>query len=279
MTETVSTFLLTQWPLVAGLFAAGLFAGLVAGLFGIGGGIVIVPTLYYLFSRFGYAETAIHAAVGTSLATIILTSIRSAISHHKRGAVDWSLVRAWTPPIMVGTLFGAQIAARIPGAQMTVLFGAIMVLLSAQLGFGRPGWRLAKDMPGGAAKWGLGGLMGGLSAMLGIGGGTLGVSLMTLCGRSIHQAVATAAAFGAAIGLPGAIGYIISGWGREGLAPGSLGYVNMIAFGVIACLTVTMAPVGVALAHRLPAQTLKRMFAAGLSVIAVKMVLDGWAAL
>lgn len=270
MAEFVSQYGL----MIAGLVAAGLFAGLIAGLFGIGGGIIIVPVLYYLFTELGYGAHAIHMAIATSLATIIATSIRSVMAHHRRGAVDWAVVRAWTPWIVLGTLIGSQLAARIPGRELTILFGCVMLLLSAQIGLGRPNWRLAEDLPRGPAKWALGGLMGALSAMLGIGGGTLGVSLMTLCGRSIHQSVATAAGFGAAIGLPGAIGYVVAGWQETGLPPGSLGYVNLIAFAILSVFTVSMAPVGAHLAHALPARSLKRLFAVGLAIIAMKMVYD-----
>lgn len=260
--------------MIAGLAGAGLVAGLVAGLFGIGGGVVIVPVLFYLFSQLGYGEHAIHIAIATSLATIIATSIRSVLAHNKRGAVDWQVVWRWSPWIIVGTIIGSQLAARVPGRELTIFFGCVMILLAAQIGLGRPNWRLAEDLPKGPVQWGLGGLIGTLSALLGIGGGTLGVSLMTLCGRSIHQAVATAAGFGAAIGAPGALGYVYAGWGEAGLPPGSAGYVNLIAFALLSLFTVTMAPVGAALAHRLPAAALKRIFAALLAVIAVKMIYD-----
>jgi len=270
----MAEFLTEYGVMLVGLAAAGLLAGLVAGLFGIGGGIIIVPVLYYLFTELGYGQHAIHIAIATSLATIIATSIRSVMAHHRRGAVDWAVVRAWTPWIVIGTLVGSQLAARIPGRELTIFFGCVMLVLSAQIGLGRPNWRLAEDLPGGPARWGLGGLIGALSAMLGIGGGTLGVSLMTLCGRSIHQSVATAAGFGAAIGVPGAIGYVAAGWNQAGLPPGAAGYVNLFAFAILSVFTVSMAPVGAWIAHALPARSLKRLFAVGLAIIAVKMVYD-----
>lgn len=268
-------FIVSNWVLLTGLIGAGLAAGIIAGMFGIGGGVVIVPTLAYLFHELGYGETAMHVAVGTSLSTIILTSARSVWSHHKRGAVDWQVLRNWVPAIVIGTLIGSQLAARIDGTTLQVVFGCVLTLLALQIGLGRPTWRLADDLPSGPVKWGLGGFMGGLSAILGIGGGTLGVSLMTLCGRTAHQAVATAAGFGIAIGVPGALGFVVGGWGEAGLPPGSLGYVNLLAFGVIATGSVSMAPVGVAIAHALNPQMLKRLFAVGLAGIALKMVIDG----
>lgn len=270
----MEAFLSQYGLLLVGLAGAGLLAGLVAGLFGIGGGIVIVPVLFYLFTELGYGEHAIHIAIATSLATIVATSLRSVMAHHKRGAVDWSVVWQWSPWIVLGTLVGSQIAARLPGRELTIFFGGVLLLLSLQIGLGRPSWKLASDLPKGPPRWGLGGLIGALSATLGIGGGTMGVSLMTLCGRTIHQSVATAAGFGVAIGLPGSLGYVLAGWEVESLPVGSAGYVNLIAFALLSVFTVSMAPVGASLAHNLPANTLKRVFAVCLALIAVKMVYD-----
>lgn len=269
-------FLTLYWPFIAALAAAGLVAGVAAGLFGIGGGAIIVPVLFFLFSALGYPETAMHSAVATSLATIIATSIRSVLAHNQRGAVDWSVVRGWTPWIVLGATAGMAGASYISGRALTVFFGMMAFVLSAQLYFGRPAWRLAEDLPGGAGRAGLGGAIGAMSALMGIGGGTFGVTLMTLCGRTMHQAVGTGAGFGVAIGLPAAITAIILGWGREGLPPGSLGYVNLIAFALIASLTVTMAPVGARLAHALDAARLKKLFGVLLALVAVRML---WSAL
>ncbi len=259
-------------PLVLALSIAGLFAGLAAGLFGIGGGAVIVPVLYFLLTGIGYEETAMHVAVSTSLATIIVTSARSVMAHHRRGAVDWAILRGWAGWIMIGALAGMVLAGNISAGGLTAIFGSMAFLLSAQLFFGRPGWRLAQDMPKGAARAGLGTGVGALSALIGIGGGTFGVSLMTVCGRSIHTAVATSAGFGVAIGIPGAIAAIITGWGHAGLPPVSLGYVNLPAFALISVFTVMMAPVGVALAHRLNAALLRRLFAIMLAVAGARML-------
>ena len=260
------------WPFLAALAAAGLFAGLVAGLFGIGGGAVIVPVLFFLFRTLGYEETAMHAAVATSLATIIATSIRSVIAHNAKGAVDWIIIRTWAPWIMIGATAGMALSGFISGEGLTLFFGVMGFLLSAQLWFGHPDWRLAPDMPTGAARAGLGFGVGALSALMGIGGGTFGVSLMTICGRPIHQAVATAAGFGVAIGVPSTIAAVIVGWNREGLPPFSLGHVNLPAFALIAIFTVAMAPVGARLAHVLDAKRLRKLFALLLLVVAVRMI-------
>lgn len=267
--------LLSQYgPLLLALAAAGMAAGLAAGLFGIGGGAVIVPVLFFLFDGMGYGETAMHVAVSTSLATIILTSARSVAAHHGHGAVDWQIIRTWTPWIMIGAIGGMALSGLLSNQALLGIFGSLAFLLAAQLFFGRPTWRMAEDMPTGVVRAGLGSSVGVLSALMGIGGGTFGVSLMTLCGRPIHRAVATAAGWGVAIGLPGAIMAIIVGWGREGLPPLSLGHVNLPAFALIATFTVTMAPLGAKLAHKLNAERLRRMFAILLAVVAARMLLQ-----
>lgn len=266
------SLLIEYWPFLAALVGAGLLAGLTAGMFGIGGGAVIVPVLFFLFRALGYEQTAMHVAVATSLATIIATSIRSVMAHNARGAVDWKVIRTWGPWIMVGATIGMALSGFISGEGLTLFFGVMGFLLSAQLWFGHPEWRLAPDLPTGTPRAALGLGVGGLSALMGIGGGTFGVSLMTVCGRPMHQAVATAAGFGVAIGLPGAITAILVGWGREGLPPFSLGHVNLPAFLLIAIFTVTMAPVGARLAHALDAARLRKMFALLLLIVAVRMI-------
>lgn len=272
MTEFFSQY----GALILSLAAAGLFAGLAAGLFGIGGGVVIVPTLFFLLDTMGYHETAMHVAVATSLATIILTSVRSVMAHHRRGAVDWPIIRGWAPWIVTGAVAGMLMAGYFSKQVMLGIFGTILLLFAAQFYFGRPDWRLAPEMPKGIGRAAIGAVNGALSAIMGIGGGTLGVTLMTLCGMPIHRAVATAAGWGVAIGLPGALAAILVGWGREGLPPFSAGFVNLPAFALISVFTVLMAPVGAALAHKLNADRLRRLFGILLAVVAVRMV---WQAL
>ncbi len=258
--------------LLLALAGAGLFAGVAAGLFGIGGGAVIVPVLYFLLGGVGFDETAQHVAVATSLATIIATSSRSVMAHHKHGAVDWSVLRAWSPWIVMGALIGMMLAGFMSGRALTMLFGGVALLIALQFFFGRPDWRLAEDLATGLPRAGLGGAMGTLSALMGIGGGTFGVSLLTMSGRPIHQAIGTAAGFGVAIGLPGALAAIFTGWGKAGLPPGSLGYVNLPAFVMISVLTVAVAPVGASLAHRLDGAILKKAFGVLLAIVAARMI-------
>ncbi|MEO0982432.1 MAG: sulfite exporter TauE/SafE family protein [Pseudomonadota bacterium] len=268
MAELISQYA----PLGAAIAVAGLIAGLVAGLFGIGGGVVIVPVLFFCFTALGFADTAMHVAVGTSLATIIATSMRSVMSHNEKGAVDWAVIRTWWPWIAVGALIGVTITGFFTSRGLAVVFGVVGLALSLQFVLGRPDWKLAQDMPRGAARIGLGGGLGALSALLGIGGGTFGVTFMTLCGRAIHQAVATSAGFGVAIGAPGALAAVAVGWGREGLPPGSVGHVNLPAFALIAVFTVAMAPVGARLAHSLDAILLRRLFGVALALAAANML-------
>ncbi len=261
-----------SWPMLLALGVAGAVAGLAAGLFGIGGGAIIVPVLYFLLSGMGYEDSAMHVAVSTSLATIILTSGRSVMAHNKHGAVDWPVIKAWGPWIVLGSLLGMSLSGMLSKNALLGIFGSIGMILAAQLFFGRPTWKLAEDLPRGLTRTGLGGAVGGLSALMGIGGGTFGVSLMTLCGRPIHQAVATASGWGIMIGVPAAIAAVFVGWGRTDLPPFSLGHVNLAAFVMISIFTVTMAPVGAKLAHKLDAALLRKMFGVLLAVVAVRML-------
>ncbi|MEO1037971.1 MAG: sulfite exporter TauE/SafE family protein [Pseudomonadota bacterium] len=263
-------------PLLIALAITGAFAGLIAGLFGIGGGVVMVPALFFVFSALGYGDTAMHAAVGTSLAVIVATSLRSVAEHAKRGAVDFQVLKTWTPWIILGALAGPAVADLAPGEVLTGLFGVVALLLSAQFFFGRPDWRLAEDLPGLPLRGVLGAGIGIMSSLMGIGGGVFGVTLMTLCGRTIHTAVATAAGLGVAIGAPAALGFIIAGWDEVARPPFSLGYVNMAGFAVLAGSAFFLAPEGARLAHRLNAARLKQAFAVGLVIVALNMLREAF---
>ncbi|MAK60473.1 MAG: hypothetical protein CMK09_05805 [Ponticaulis sp.] len=259
-------------PLIFALLAAGAAAGVTAGLFGIGGGVVIVPTLAFTFTQLGYEAVSMHAAVGCSLATIVVTSIRSAMSHHKRGAVDLDIARAWIPWIILGAISGAFIAGALPRDAMRGVFAGVLFLISWQFILGSPDWTLRETMPSGLPRAGIGTGLGALSGVMGIGGGTFGVLLMTLCGQSVHRAVGTAASFGAAIGFPAAIGFMITGWNVSDLPPYSLGYLNLPAILIIAVMTTSLAPLGALLAHRLKATTLKRTFGIAMLLISLNML-------
>jgi len=262
------------------LLVAGCIAGFSAGLFGIGGGAVMVPVLYYTFSALGYSEDVImHMAVATSASIIIITALRSAHGHHKKGAVDWALIwpktliKSWGLWIGIGAFFGASILSTyISGSQLTVLFGGLMTVLAIQFIFGRPEWRLANDVPGGVAPPVIGSFLGGLCALMGIGFGSIGVTLMILFGRKIHQAIGTAAAIGFFIGMPAALGYVVSGWSVAGRPPLSLGYVNLLGFALMATATLICVPLGVKLAHRLSQDKLRIVFGVCLLLLALNMI-------
>jgi uncharacterized membrane protein YfcA len=213
-----------------------------------------------------------HVAVGTSLSTIVSTSWRSLSTHMKAGAVDTGVLRTWGPWITTGAIAGAAIAGFVDNEVLLIVFGGGLLLIAAQMAFGSPNWRVRHDLPTGPARAAIAGGIGVLSAMMGVGGGAFGVTVMTLCGRPIHQAVATASGFGAAIALPAALGYVIAGWARTGLPPYSFGFVSLPGFIVLAVLTAITAPIGARLAHRLPVLTLRRAFAIFLALVALNML-------
>jgi uncharacterized membrane protein YfcA len=259
--------------LLAALVAAGLAGGIVAGLFGVGGGTVIVPALFYAFEVLGVGgEGNLHVAVGTSLLTIVATSWRSLGAHRAHGAVDEAVLKAWTPWVGVGGLIGAGIAGIASMEGLAIVYGVCLVLVGLQLGLLPERFVLLKDLPTGWARRGIGSLIGGLSAMMGIGGGSFGGLLMTLCGRPIHQAVATASGFGVAIGAAATVGFVGFGWEAAGRPPFSLGYVNIPAAIIMGGLTTAVAPLGARLAHRLDRRLLRRIFAGYMVATALSVV-------
>ncbi len=261
--------------LAVGVSLSGLVAGVVAGMLGVGGGIVLVPVLYQALAIIGVDDSIrMPIAVATSLATIIPTSIRSTISHHQHGAVDWQILRSWAWPTVLGVFAGTWAAGQVGGRGLTAVFAVGAALLGLFMLFGREAWRLGDSVPVDHRTWALGIANGCLSVMMGIGGGTFGVTVMTLYGATIHRAVATAAGFGLIIAVPGAIGMVINGWSASGLPPYSLGYVSLIGLALIVPATFVAAPWGVALAHRLPRQTLRFVFGLFLCLTALRM---GWA--
>jgi uncharacterized protein len=260
-------------PLLAALLLAGAAAGLLAGLFGVGGGTVLVPALFQVFTSYGYgADTAMHLAVATSLATIIPTGISSARAHHWRGAVDKGVLRTLAPSVAVGALVGAAISGYFKGLVLTLMFAVFASIIAALMLRGKKGFALVKQMPTGAGRHGLGAFIGSISALLGIGGGTISVPTLAACGYAMPVAVGTGAALGLAIAVPGTLGFIISGWGAPDLPPFSVGYINLIAVVVIAPMSVLLAPQGARLAHWLPEVWLRRGFAGFLLLVAGRML-------
>ena len=259
--------------LLAALVAAGLAGGIVAGLFGVGGGTVIVPAVFYAFEVLGVgSEGNLHTAIGTSLLTIVATSWRSLKAHRSHGAVDEDVLKTWTPWVGFGALIGAAVAGVTSMEGLAIVYGVCLALIAAQLGLMPERFTLRPDLPTGWARRGLGSLIGGLSAMMGIGGGSFGGMMMTLCGRPIHQAVATASGFGVAIGTAATLGFVAFGWDAAGRPPLSLGYVNAPGAVVMAILTTAVAPWGAKLAHSLDKRVLRKAFAVYLLATALSVV-------
>lgn len=264
----------TLWPFALGLLFSGVCAGVLAGLLGVGGGIVIVPVLYHVFTVLGIDESVrMKIAVATSFAVILPTAIRSLRAHAKRGAVDFALLRSWAIPVFVSTVIGIVIAGFVSSRALTGVFAVAALIVAAHFAFGKESWRIGKALPTGAGKYALAGSIGGVSALMGIGGGTFAVPAMTLYGYPIHKAVATSSGLGIIIAVPGIIGYVVSGWHHADLPPLSLGYVNLLGFLLITPMTVLTAPLGVTLAHALPRKRLVQAFALFLAATSIKMLM------
>ena len=252
-------------PLILSMLVAGAFAGLLAGLFGIGGGFVVVPALAAVFTILSTADHPIsddkimHVAIGTSLATIIFTSLRSVQAHAKRGAVDFNILKQWAPWVVLGVILGLSVARFLDGKSLKLIFGVGVFIMAWHFLFPILSKRtVSNEMPKGVARGGLGSFLGGFCTLLGIGGGTPAILIMTLSGQPVHRAIATAAGFGTIIAVPGTIGSIISGLGEPGLPFGSIGYVNVIAMLAIISMSMITAPIGAALAHSLDSAKLKK---------------------
>jgi uncharacterized membrane protein YfcA len=259
--------------LLLALTAAGLVGGLVAGLFGVGGGTVIVPAVFYAFEVLGVGgEGNLHTAIGTSLLTIVATSWRSLRAHRAHGAVDEGVLKTWTPWVAAGALVGAGVAGFTSMQGLAVVYGLCLLVVAAQMGLLPEGVTLRRDLPTGWGRRVTGTVIGGLSAMMGIGGGSFGGMMMSLCGRPIHQAVATASGFGLAIGTAATLGFVVFGWDAGGRPPLSLGYVNVPGALLMAVLTTAVAPWGAKLAHALDRAVLRRAFAVWLLVTAAAVV-------
>ncbi len=259
--------------LAVALLATGLVAGIIAGLLGVGGGIVIVPVLYYMFHALGIDPNVLmHVAVGTSLATILATGYSSARAHYKRGSVDVDLLRRWWLVIALGVVAGATLAGNVSGGVLTLVFGVVALVVSANMLFRKEGSSIADGLPGTPFKEIVGFLIGGISVMMGIGGGTLGVPTLTLFGYPIRKAVGTAAAIGLIIAVPGAILSVYFGWSAEGRPPFSLGYVNLVGFLLIIPASTLAAPLGAKIAHTIDPTRLKMVFAVFLGVTGARMI-------
>ena len=259
------------------LLVIGAFAGVLAGLLGVGGGIVLVPAFFYAFQVLGYdSPQLMQMCLGTSLATIIVTSVRSVLAHNKKGAVDWNILRGWAIGIALGAVVGVTVATSLRSGALQMIFGVLAMIVATYMTLGRSEWRLGPAMPGGVLRAVLSPMLGFLSVLMGIGGGSFGVPTMSLFGVPIHRAVATAAGFGVIIAVPSVAGFLLVD--MEVAPPFSVGAVNLVAFGLVIAMTLITAPYGAALAHRTDAKRLKRVFGVFLFLVAANMLRKaaGW---
>jgi hypothetical protein len=261
--------------LVAVAVVAGIFGGILAGLLGVGGGIVIVPALYLALSAAELGEgVAMQVAVATSVATIVFTATSSSRAHYKRGAVDVPLLRSWAPWIVVGVVVGSLLGAVVDGRAMVAVFAIVASVVAVQMLLGR-GTPPPEPRPAPAATWAATGVFaGGVSALMGIGGGTVCVPVLSYLGYDIRRAVGTSAALGLVIGIPATLVYIVTGLWAEELPPFSLGYVNLVALAVITPFTTIFARVGARIAHAIPMRALRACFGVFLAITAARMFVD-----
>ena len=252
----------------------GVVAGVLAGLLGIGGGLVIVPMLVFCFTRQGIPDDVImHLALGTSLASIMFTAVSSFRAHHRRGAVHWEVVRKIVIGIFTGTFIGTCIAAELPTRYLKGFFVVFLYYVGVQMLTNQKP-RPSRQIPGHTAMFGVGNVIGVVSSLVGIGGGTLSVPFMVWCNMSVHHAIGTSAAIGFPIAVAGSIGYVYNGLTVPGLPELSVGYVYLPALVGIVVTSVMTAPLGVRLAHRLPVDRLKRIFAVLLLAVGTRMLVS-----
>lgn len=261
---------MSWWLAYVGL---GLFSGFFAGMLGIGGGLVMVPTLAMMFAvqaDFPPAEV-LHVALGTSMATIVFTSLSSLRAHHRHGAVLWPVVYQITPGILFGTLLGTLFASNVPAKPLAVFFAAFVCFVAVQMVMNfKP--KPSRELPGASGVFAVGGGIGALSALVAIGGGSLTVPFLIWCNVRVLNAIGTSAAVGFPIAIGGSLGYIFNGWGHTDLPAWSLGYIYLPALAWLVPSSMLSAPLGARLAHRLPVATLKRIFAGLLIALAAKML-------
>lgn len=261
--------------LALALSGAGLATGFIAGLLGIGGGGILVPVLFEVFTWLGVDPAVrMHLTIGTGLAVIVPTSARSFMAHNARGTVDNALVRRLSPWIAAGVVIGVVSAASFKGVVLQVIWVVFTSVMVAKLVFGSAEWRLGNEIPTHKGPDLYAAVVGGISAIMSVGGAVYFILLMTLYGRTLHQAVATSAAFGLAIALPGAIGFVWAGWGASGMPPGTIGYVNLLGAALIIPASVLAAPWGARLTHRLKKRTLELALAGFLTVAILRLLIS-----
>lgn len=261
-----------DFTLVAELLALGICTGFLAGLLGIGGGMLMVPFMTLILSARGVdGALAVKMAIATSMATILFTSVSSVRAHHKRGAVRWDIVRTLAPGIVLGGLMaGAGVFSLLKGTTLALVFAVFVAFSATQMLLDRKP-APTRQMPGTAGSLGAGGVIGFISGLVGAGGGFISVPFMAWCNVAMHNAVATSAALGFPIALANTVGYVIGGWSMPSPLPGALGYLWLPGLAVIAAASVTTAPLGARVAHAMNIKQLKKVFACTLYVLAAYM--------
>lgn len=261
-------------PYLPHYLALGLVSGFVAGLLGVGGGLLIVPVLVFIFTADGFPPDRVFLfALASSLAIIAFTSLSSVRAHHARRAVNWTAVRRISPGIVAGTLIGAWLATLLPAIFLRYFFVAFLFYAATQMLLNiKP--QAHRSLPGTTVMFAVGGVIGMVSSWVGIGGGTLSVPFMLWCNAKMHEAIGTSAAIGFPIALAGTLGYVLSGWHAAELPAHSLGYVYLPAVVLVALASILTAPLGARVAHKLPVAMLKKIFAILLYSLGIKMVLS-----
>jgi len=254
----------------------GVAVGFLAGLLGIGGGMVMVPMLFFVFSAKGFAaEHLMHFALATGLATIVFTSASSVLAHHRHQGVDWHVARIMAPGIAAGALGAALVAGYIPTRPLAVFFTAFMFYASAQM-FLEQKPVPTRRLPGAAGLFAAGAGIGGVSAILAAGGAFLSIPFLARCNVPLRRAIGTAAANGFPIAVAGTVGYVVQGLRVPGLPEGTLGYVYLPALALIVAASIPVAPLGARLAHRLPVRRLRVVFSLTLLALALRMLANLW---
>ncbi len=253
------------------LLVIGAIAGILAGLLGVGGGIVLVLAFFYAFSALGYdSPQLMQLCLATSLATIIATSLRSVFAHDRKGAVDWSILRTWAIGIVIGALVGVFVASLLRSAALQMIFGILVAVVGVYMIFGQSHWRLGRRMPTGITRAVLSPVVGFLSVLMGIGGGSFGVPVMTLYNAPMHKAVATASGFGVIIAVPSVLAFLMVD--IPDAPPFTFGSVNLLAFALVVAMTLITIPWGATLAHRMDPQPLRKIFGIFLTLVALNML-------
>ncbi len=261
--------------IASGLAAAGLIAGLLAGLFGIGGGAILVPVLITVFPFLGVApELVAHMAVGTSLAIIIPTAVRSYRAHLSKGAGNQELLKRWMIWVPLGVVVASLVVGYVSGDVLRIVFAVVATVIAIKMLFNRDSWQIAPALPSNPVTNGVGFGIGVLSTFMGIGGGNLNNLFMTSFGQPIHQAVATSSGLGLLIAVPATLGYVYAGWGLENLPSYSLGYVHLLGAALVIPFSMASAPLGARIAHSISARKLELAFGIFLIVVVVRLVSD-----